>query len=143
AQFEFLVAAGEAHSRHLPVDPENPDAPRYRCGIYLADGTGAGKTNEILGATLDNILRGRRKAILVLGKRRHRHGFLEAWAKMGRDRRDFIFQWEMKANQDIRAVKGIVVTTYSTLRDYDPVLESYPRVDQIARWVGDDFEGIL
>src|SRR3546814_4176489 len=65
-----------------------------RAGIFLADGTGAGKTNEILGTILDNVLHGRAKNILVLAKRRHRHGFLEAWAKMGRDRRDFVFRSE-------------------------------------------------
>src|SRR3546814_9295908 len=47
AQFEFIVAAGQAHSRHLPVDQENPGEKPMRAGIFLADGTGAGKTNEI------------------------------------------------------------------------------------------------
>src|SRR3546814_9836815 len=80
-----------------------------RAGIFLADGTGAGKTNEILGTILDNVLHGRAKNILVLAKRRHRHGFLEAWAKMGRDRRDFVFQWELKPGQAIRKQNAIVV----------------------------------
>src|SRR3546814_8766246 len=102
-----------------------------RAGIFLADGTGAGKTNEILGTILDNVLHGRAKNILVLAKRRHRHGFLEAWAKMGRDRRDFVFQWELKPGQAIRKQNAIVVTTYSTLRDYDGPTETYPRVEQI------------
>src|SRR3546814_8135296 len=96
-----------------------------RAGIFLADGTGAGKTNEILGTILDNVLHGRAKNILVLAKRRHRHGFLEAWAKMGRDRRDFVFQWELKPGQAIRKQNAIVVTTYSTLRDYDGPTETY------------------
>lgn len=143
AQFEFIVAAGEAHSRHLPADPENPSNRQARAGIFLADGTGAGKTNEILGAILDNNLQGRPKAILVLAKRRHRHGFLEAWAKMGRDRRDFVFQWDLKADQNVRRSSGILVTTYSTLRDFEPTLEEYPRIEQIRKWAGDDFNGIM
>ncbi len=143
AQFDFLAAAGEAHSRHLPGNLENPDETPMRAGIYLADGTGAGKTNEILGAIMDNNLQGRSKAILVLAKRRHRHGFLEAWAKMGRDRRDFIFQWDTKANQRLRGGRGILVTTYSTLRDWESTTETYPRIDQIAAWAGDDFDGIM
>lgn len=143
AQFEFIVAAGEAHERHLSVDFENPHIPPKRAGIFLADGTGAGKTNEILGVTLDNILHGRRKAVLVLAKRRHRHGFLEAWAKMGRDRKDFIFQWDLKPGASIRRSAGILVTTYSTLRDYVSTTDTYPRVDQVRNWVGDDFDGAM
>jgi hypothetical protein len=141
AQFEFVVAAGEAHSRHLPADPET--GRRLRTGIYLADGTGAGKTNEILATVLDNVLRGRKKAIIVLSKRRHRHGFLEAWARMGRDRRDFIFQWDLKNSQQIRAASGIVLTTYSALRDYDATNEVFLRVQQLRDWAGDDFQGVL
>src|SRR3546814_793618 len=143
AQFEFIVAAGQAHSRHLPVDQENPGEKPMRAGIFLADGTGAGKTNELLGTILDNVLHCRAKNILVLAKRRHRHGFLEAWAKMVRDRRDFVFQWELKPGQAIRKQNAIVVTTYSTLRDYDGPTETYPRVEQIFNWAGPDFQGIM
>lgn len=146
AQFEFIVAAGEAHGRHLPVDPDfAQEERRKRVGIYLADGTGAGKTNEMLGVVLDNLLRGRRKAILVLAKRRHLPGFVEAWAGMGRDRRDFICQWDYKVDQDIRATRGILVTTYSQLRDLDEESPTprFLRVEQIQRWAGDDFEGPL
>ncbi len=143
SQFEFLVAAGEAHRRHLPTDPENPGQKPQRCGIYLADGTGAGKTNEILGAILDNKLHGRHKAVLVLAKRRHMHGFIEAWAKMGQDKRDFTFQWKAKSGADIRHAKGILVTTYSTLREYSDAEQLYPRVEQIARWTGDDWDGVM
>src|SRR3546814_3461842 len=35
AQFEFIVAAGQAHSRHLPVDQENPGEKPMRAGIFL------------------------------------------------------------------------------------------------------------
>src|SRR3546814_20689450 len=62
---------------------------------------------------------------------------------MGRDRRDFVFQWELKPGQAIRKQNAIVVTTYSTLRDYDGPTETYPRVEQIFNWAGTDFQGIL
>lgn len=140
AQFEFLVAAGEAHGRHLPVDPTELNAVANRTGIYLADGTGAGKTNEMLGVVLDNMIRGRRKAVLVLAKRRHLSGFIEAWASMGRDRKDFNLLWEWKSDESINASKGILVTTYSMLREQDAD-DRFLRVEQIARWAGADFEG--
>src|SRR3546814_9376511 len=62
---------------------------------------------------------------------------------MGRDRRDFVFQWELKPGQAIRKQNAIVVTTYSTLRDYDGPTETYPRVEQIFNWAGPDFQGIM
>lgn len=138
AQFEFIVAAGQAHSRHLPGLPgEKPQ----RVGIFLADGTGAGKTNEMLGIVMDNRLRGRLKAILVLEKRRHLPGFVNAWASFGCDVRDFVPLWDLKAEDRITATKGILVLTYSMLRDYDAATKNHVRVSQIAEWAGEDFQG--
>lgn len=142
AQFDFLVAAGEAHSRHLPIDPENPSTVAHRVGIYLADGTGAGKTNEMLGVALDNILRGRRKAILVLSKRRHLSGFIDAWQTMGRNPNDFTLQWDCKAEDTIGGSRGILVTTYSLLRDFKKDA-GFVRVNQIANWAGREFDGAM
>ncbi|QAY80169.1 strawberry notch-like NTP hydrolase domain-containing protein [Sphingosinicella sp. BN140058] len=143
AQFDFIAAAGEAHQRFLPIDPDADQPQEYRTGFDLADGTGAGKTNEILGVILDNFLRGRTQAVIVLAKRRHRHGFLETWARMGRDRRDFQFQWALKPGQDFRGRQGIILTTYSTLRDFNATAEEYPRIEQLERWLGEDFEGVM
>jgi len=143
AQFEFLVAAGQAHSRHLPTDPRTPGEAAKRVGIFLADGTGAGKTNEMLGIVMDNLLRGRLKAILVVEKRRHLPGFIEAWASMGRDRRDFIPLWDLRPEDRIAAHKGILVMTYSMLRDLDVQSGEYVRVVQAAAWAGSGFQGAL
>ncbi len=143
AQFEFLVAAGQAHSRHLPINPKIPGDVAKRVGIFLADGTGAGKTNEMLGIIMDNLLRGRHKSIIVLEKRRHLHGFVDAWASMGRDRRDFIRLWDMKPEDRITARRGILVMTYSMLRDLDTSTGEYIRVVQAAAWAGADFQGAL
>lgn len=159
AQYDFIVAAGEVHSRHLPGDPENPGSRRKRVGVFLADGTGAGKTNQMLGVALDNVLHNRRKAVLVCEKRRHVKGFVEAWTALGRDPNDFIYHWETKADDVITAPKGILVTTYSMLRDAVIAKPQpgevgpdgkkpaprivYVRVNQIAEWAGDDFQGAM
>lgn len=143
AQFDFLVAAGEAHSKHLPLQTENPDEAPMRRGIYLADGTGAGKTNEMLAVALDNILNGHPKAILVLAKRRHLKGFMDAWASFGRNPKDFILQWDHKVEDTIPGNKGILVTTYSALREFEKEL-GYLRINQIERWAGGrDFGGAM
>lgn len=143
AQFDFIVAAGQAHSRHLPADPNIANDVDRRVGIFLADGTGAGKTNEMLGVVMDNRLHGRFKAILIVEKRRHLPGFVEAWASMGCDRRDFIPLWDYKAEDRIPAARGILVATYSMLRDYDDAAKAYVRVNQIAAWADRDFAGPL
>jgi hypothetical protein len=140
AQFEFIVAAGQAHSRHLPVDPENPGNRPERVGIYLADGTGAGKTNELLGVALDNRLRGRLCTILVLEKKRHLKGFVEAWAGFGQDPSEVVCLWDLRPDQPISLRRGILVVTYNMLRDAT-VDAGHVRVAQIAAWAGPDFEG--
>ena len=143
AQFEFLVAAGEAHSRHLPKDPEALDDVQKRVGIFLADGTGAGKTNEVLGVVMDNRLRGREKAVLVLEKKRHLAGFVEAWVSMGCAASDFIALWDHRAEDRIPNSRGILVMTYSMLRDVNMRTGEFVRVKQVAAWAGAGFSGAL
>lgn len=143
AQFEFLVAAGEAHSRFLPTDPNNPGADPQRVGIFLADGTGAGKSHEALGVIMDNRLHGRRKAILVLEKRRHIGGFIAAWQAMGGDPKDFIPLWETKSQDRIPSREGILIATYSMLREYNDQNGTYTRNVQISNWAGFEFMGPL
>lgn len=140
AQFEFLVAAGQAHSRHLPVDPENPGNQPERVGIYLADGTGAGKTNELLGVALDNMLRGRLVTILVVEKKRHLKGFIDAWAGFGQDPANVVALWDMRPDQPITMRKGILAVTYSMLRDAT-IDSGHIRVSQIAAWADEGFDG--
>jgi len=140
AQFEFIVAAGQAHSRLLPVDPENPGTPPQRVGIFNADGTGAGKTNELLGIALDNRLRGRERTILVLEKKRHLKGFIEAWAGFGQDPADVVRLWDHKADESLTMRKGILAITYSMLREMT-LDAGHVRVAQIVAWAGPDFDG--
>src|SRR3546814_20041243 len=40
ATFEFIVAAGQAHSRHLPVAQANHGEKPTHTGLFLAEGTG-------------------------------------------------------------------------------------------------------
>lgn len=134
AQFEAVAAIGEAHTRHLPNDE--------RVGFVLADGTGAGKTNSCLGVILDNILRGRTKAIIVLEKRRHAPGFISTWKKMNRAEREFIMHWDAPEGQKIPDRPGILLTTYSLLRQSDSH-NTLVRLPQIINWAGSDFDGAL
>lgn len=141
AQFEFLVAAGEAHSRFLPADPKDPGAEPQRVGIFLADGTGAGKSHEAHGVIMDNRLHGRRKAILIMEKRRHLGGFVAAWQAMGCDPKDFLPLWDLKPEDRIPNREGILVATYSMLREYNDQNNTYVRNVQISNWAGSEFEG--
>lgn len=145
AQFEFLVAAGNAHSRHLPPSSEmdgTDETRERRVGIYLADGTGAGKTNSLLAAVLDNRLHGRGRAILVLAKRRHLGGYVETWQKFGQRENQLILHWDYPEGTPLPDHAGVLVTTYSQLRRMDTT-GHLVALDQIARWAGEDFDGIL
>lgn len=145
AQFEFLVAAGNAHSRHLPPSTEEDDqteARERRVGIYLADGTGAGKTNSMLGAIIDNRLHGRMRAILVLAKRRHLRGFVETWQRFGQRESQLIYHWEHPESSPLPDRSGLLVTTYSQLRKMDRS-GTFTEVKRIQTWAGADFDGIL
>ncbi len=77
AQLESVIYAGEAHGGHLSgawmvdetwdmlsaVSDDNEEAVRFRRGWFLGDGTGAGKGRQVAGIILDNMLKGRRRAV--------------------------------------------------------------------------------
>lgn len=145
AQFEFLVAAGNAHSRHLPPsaeEDEQGEARERRVGIYLADGTGAGKTNSLLGAIIDNRLHGRMRAILVLAKRRHLRGYVETWQRLGQRENQLIYHWEHPEGSPLPDRAGVLITTYSQLRKLDRTA-GFPEISRIVAWAGSDFDGII
>ena len=92
---------------------------------------------------MDNRLHGRRKSILILEKRRHLNGFVAAWEAMGCDSRDFIELWDYKSEDTLPNREGILVGTYSMLREMNKHNNSYIRNQQIANWAGFEFEGAM
>lgn len=142
AQLESLVYAGQAHAQKLPNGS--------RKGFFIGDGTGVGKGREISGVILDNLLQGREKAVWISFNDGLMNDAKRDFAGVGGDP-DLIFgQGKTKAADTINAKKGVLFTTYSTMRSgekksitQDGEKGGKTRVQQIVDWVGKDFDGVI
>ncbi|MBA4358377.1 MAG: hypothetical protein C0405_11710, partial [Desulfovibrio sp.] len=142
AQLEQVIYAGQAHADMLADGP--------RRGYFIGDGTGVGKGREIAGIILDNWNQGRKKAVWITFN-------ASLFADAGRDMRGIgddaskLFQLaETKLGEDIKTKNGVLFTTYATLPNLPKGAgkagkEAFSggRLDQIEKWLGKDFDGVL
>jgi hypothetical protein len=125
------------------------DTGQRRRGFFIGDGTGVGKGREIAGITLDNFQNGRRKAVWISEKRALVNDAKRDWSGLGRDASDVIDHGKMKPGDDIKADKGILFSSYDTLKSaeqtktVDGKVRGKERVDQIIDWLGKDFDGVI
>jgi hypothetical protein len=156
AQAETVVYAGEAHGAHLPgrwtlgAAPHElrlaaegaEDAFRLRRGMFLGDGTGAGKGRQIAAVIADNMAQGRPRAVWLSRNEALLEDARRDWRAIGGSPHDFVPQARWKQGELIRLERGVLFTTYATLRQ--PARGGRPsRLDQIAGWLGADFDGAL
>ncbi len=139
-QFEAIVMAGQSHCRHLPFDETIGAEPRM--GFYLADGTGAGKTNSLIGIILDNWNQGRRRHVVVGEKKRHMAGFSKAMQMLGMNTELLISLDDYRPGTDLVRREGVLFVTYALLRQIDEH-GHFGRVKQILDWAGAQFDGVL
>uniref|UniRef100_UPI00124C0F4C strawberry notch family protein n=1 Tax=Gemmobacter serpentinus TaxID=2652247 RepID=UPI00124C0F4C len=156
AQLETVIYAGEAHGAYLAgswtVDetgdmvsaaPENAaNAIRFRRGFFLGDGTGAGKGRQSAGVLLDNWCKGRRKALWVSKSDKLLEDAQRDWSALGQERLLVTPLSRFAQGRDIPLSEGILFTTYATLRSEERGAKK-SRVDQIAGWLGADFDGVI
>jgi len=156
AQLETVIYAGEAHGAYLAgswtVDetgdmvsaaPDGaPDAIRFRRGFFLGDGTGAGKGRQSAGVLLDNWSKGRRKALWVSKSDKLLEDAQRDWSALGQERLLVTPLSRFAQGRDIPLAEGILFTTYATLRSEERGARK-SRVDQIADWLGVDFDGVI
>ncbi len=156
AQLETVIYAGEAHGAYLAgswtVDetgdmvsaaPDGaPDAIRFRRGFFLGDGTGAGKGRQSAGVLLDNWSKGRRKALWVSKSDKLLEDAQRDWSALGQERLLVTPLSRFAQGRDIPLAEGILFTTYATLRSEERGAKK-SRVDQIADWLGVDFDGVI
>ena len=159
AQLEFIACTGQAHGKILTSGE--------RRGMFGGDGTGVGKGREIVGVILDNWRQGRQKAVWVS---ENNDLFKDAYRDsdaLGLGEELFAFGTVSrfrghKREKGIRAKvgritrdKGILFATYAVLGkgntgfDDQGNYRGYPnrahltRLQQIADWVGKDFDGVI
>ncbi len=156
AQLETVVYAGEAHAQVLPgawvlgeaphqvvlAADDHPGAVRFRKGFFLGDGTGCGKGREIAGVIADNIAHGRDRAVWLSKNDALLEDARRDWSAIGGKPSDITPQSAWKQADGIRMDKGVLYTTYATLRQ--PARGDRPsRLDQIVAWLGADFDGVI
>jgi hypothetical protein len=156
AQLETVIYAGEAHSAYLAgswtVDetgdmvsaaPDDAaDAVRFRRGFFLGDGTGAGKGRQSAGILLDHWCQGRRKALWISKSDKLLEDAQRDWSALGQERLLVTPLSRFAQGRDIPLSEGILFTTYATLRSEERGAKK-SRVDQIADWLGADFDGVI
>jgi hypothetical protein len=141
AQLEAIVYAGHAHSDVM--------AGGNRRGFFIGDGTGVGKGREIAGIILDNFQNGRKKAIWISEKRALLNDAKRDWNGLNQPATDVIDHGKLKAGDPIKGDRGILFSSYDTLKSAeqtktkDGKVRGKERVDQIIDWVGKDFDGVI
>jgi predicted RNA methylase len=156
AQLETVIYAGEAHAQVLPgswilgeaphqvilVKDDHPGAVRFRKGFFLGDGTGCGKGREIAGVIADNLAQGRQRAVWLSKNDALLEDARRDWTAIGGAVSDITPQGAWKQADAIRMDKGVLYTTYATLRQ--PARGDRPsRLDQVVNWLGADFDGVI
>jgi predicted RNA methylase len=156
AQMETVIYAGESHAQILPgswilgeaphqvilVKDDHPGAVAFRKGFFLGDGTGCGKGREISGVIADNFAQGRQRAVWLSKNDALLEDARRDWGAIGGANGDITPQGAWKQADAIRLDRGILYTTYATLRQ--PARGDRPsRLDQIVNWLGADFEGVI
>jgi hypothetical protein len=156
AQMETVIYAGEAHAQMLPgswilgeaphqvilVKDDHPGAVAFRKGFFLGDGTGCGKGREIAGVIADNLAQGRPRAVWLSKNDALLEDARRDWAAIGGAGADITPHSAWKQADAIRMDRGILYTTYATLRQ--PARGDRPsRLDQIVTWLGANFDGVI
>jgi len=156
AQAETVVHAGEAHAGLLPgawlpgeaahdlrlAPAEAEGAFRLRRGMFLGDGTGAGKGRQIAAVVADNMAQGRVRALWLSRNEALLEDAQRDWKAIGGSAHDVVPQGRWKQGEAIRFERGILFTTYATLRQ--PARGGRPsRLDQVVAWLGGDFDGVI
>jgi hypothetical protein len=156
AQLETLVYAGEAHGARLPgwwtlgeaphelrlASEDTAGAVRLRRGMFLGDGTGAGKGRQIAGVIADNMAQGRVRAVWLSRNEALLEDARRDWRALGGAAHDLVAQGRWKQSEAIALERGVIFTTYATLRQ--PARGGRPsRLDQIVAWLGADFDGVI
>ena len=156
AQTETVIYAGEAHAAFLPgrfrlgeaphevalVRDDQSEAFAFRRGFFLGDGTGCGKGRQIAAIVADNMSQGRVRAVWLSRNDALLEDARRDWGAIGGGAHDIVPLSSWKQGDGVRLDRGILFTTYATLRQ--PARGVRPsRLDQIVAWLGEDFDGVI
>ena len=117
------------------VDNEPLSAPvPFRRGWMLGDGTGCGKGRQVAAIILDQLLRGRKRALWLSQSDKLLEDTRRDWTAIGGRGEDVIPLAKVRQGADIPQAQGILFATYATLRS--PARQGkQSRLDQIVAWL--------
>ncbi|WP_029416619.1 strawberry notch-like NTP hydrolase domain-containing protein [Brevundimonas bacteroides] len=155
-QLETVIYAGEAHAGRLPawwtpgeaahqlhLSREGTEgAVQLRRGFFLGDGTGCGKGRQIAAIIADNMAQGRLKALWLSKSEALLEDARRDWIAIGGSAHDIVPLNSWKLGEGVRLDRGIVFTTYATLRQPARARKA-SRLDQIVAWLGEGFDGLI
>ncbi len=138
AQFEVVVYALQAITEYLPGSPNGRNGINMKGGYIIGDGTGVGKTNEFCAVIMDQWLRGKKRHVIVVERTKHVQHIKEAWAMIGGNPKDIMFQGDRSPGESLPTRDGIMITTYALIRRQD-------RYDALLAWANEygPCEGVL
>lgn len=150
AQAETLIYAASAHARDLPgrFEPDDKgcvlkpsaEGQAFRLGFFLGDGTGAGKGRQVASVILDRWVRGERRHIWISKNEALLEDARRDWSALGGLPIDMQPLSGWKLGCPITMPEGILFVTYPTLRSGRA---DTTRLDQILKWAGEDFSGVI
>ena len=156
AQTETVIYAGEAHAAFLPgrfrlgetahevalVSDDAEDGVSFRRGFFLGDGTGCGKGRQIAAIVADNMSQGRARAVWLSRNDALLEDARRDWGAIGGGAHDIVPLSSWKQGEGVRLDRGILFTTYATLRQLARGSRQ-SRLDQVVAWLGEDFNGVI
>ncbi len=144
AQLEAIVYAGQAMEQKLPDG--------QRRGYFIGDGTGVGKGRAVAGIILDNMRRGRKKAVWISKNMKLLEDAVRDWTALGGKAEDVFPMSKIKLGADIKQEKGILFVPYDTLKTGLSASRgelkrtadgNSARLDQLVSWFGKDYDGVI
>jgi hypothetical protein len=158
AQLEAVLYAAQAHSQYLPgfyqlpaeddsrldISTEgSPGAFKVRRGWFLGDGTGVGKGRSVAGIIMSNWAEGRKQAIWLSKSGTLVEDARRDWANLGGDPNLIFSLNKIPSQGDIGVNEGIAFVTYATLRSQSRQEGGQSRLEQLIKWLGQDFDGVI
>ncbi|GBF59148.1 hypothetical protein PbB2_02840 [Candidatus Phycosocius bacilliformis] len=154
-QLETLIYAGQAHSEYLPgryiINEDKPTEIEFsatdqgvlvRRGYFLGDGTGVGKGRQAAAIILDNLCKGRTKAIWISKNSELLEDARRDWTALGGVPEDVQPLSTWSANDQIPLQRGILFATYGSLRQAEREGRR-SRLRQITEWFGKENDGVI
>lgn len=134
-QLEAVTYARMSHEQFLPTGE--------RQGYMVGDGTGVGKGREISGIILDNFMEGRKRSVWVSKNWKLFKDARRDWGGLGQNP-EMIHRHDKYSPSDSLDIKeGALFTTYGTLKSAQKKENGATRVEQLVKWLGEDFDGVI